>query len=306
MPERGPTAVIDVAFGAHPDAPVDDARGADAVVTGHDRWLHAVALGARGHYARALTELQRLRAATPPGPHSSALLSLVASTQASHLRQCGRHTDARRLDGDALALAVGAPAGPAATSACVDALVGLAADHLGLGAFDVTERLLDRATRRWEDGASPAGRDLVDRREAGEHAQLWTWVHGDRLGLRVAWVQTELYLYRGDPTGARHSADSAVGAARGCPSTRHALKTDVIEAATRATCGDIGGAVELASACVERADRLGLDPLRWAAAALLVGLSPHLDQPTSRWAVEQETQARRTVNARGGRLEPAR
>ncbi|KQR97348.1 hypothetical protein ASG12_15520 [Williamsia sp. Leaf354] len=292
--------MIDIAFGAHPDALVDASRGGDAVVTGHDRWLHAVALGASGHYARALTELQRLRAATPAGPHSSALLSLVASTWASHLRQCGRHADARRLDGDALGLASAAPPGPLTTSAAADALVGLAADHLGLGAFDVAGRLLDRAV------SGSADRDAVGTSDAGGDAHLWTWVHGDRLALRAAWVRTELCLYRGDPEGARRSADTAVAAVQGCPSVRHLLKTDVIEAATRATGGDIGGAVDLATDCVRRADRLGLDPLRWASAALLVGLSPHLDQPTSHWADEQEARARRTVNARGGQLQPAR
>ncbi|MGU3292120.1 hypothetical protein [Williamsia sp. M5A3_1d] len=289
--------MIEIAFGARLDVDIDAALGADAVVTGHDRWLRAVALGACGHYARALTELQRLRAATPPGPHLSALLSLGASTQASHLRQCGRHADARRLDGDAVALALAAPPGPVATSATVDALVGLAADHLGLAAFDVAERLLDRAAER-----------LLDRGEqrlpgdAGEGARLWGWVHGDRLGLRAAWVRTELCLYRGDPEGARRAADTALAAARGCPSERHVVKTDVIEAATRAMCSDIDGAVALATACVERAERLGLDPLRWASAALLVGLSPHLDQRTSRWAEDQEDSARRVVNARGGQL----
>ncbi|MCX6467766.1 MAG: hypothetical protein NTW76_00410 [Corynebacteriales bacterium] len=292
--------MIDIAFGARPDAVVDASSGVDDGVTGHDRWLRAVALGAGGHYARALTELQRSRAATAAGPHSSALLSLVASTQASHLRQCGRHADARRLDGDALALAVAAPPSPTATSATADALVGLAADHLGLAAFDVAERLLDRAV------SGSADHDGIGRAESEGDAHLWTWVHGGRLALRAAWVRTELCLYRGDPVGARRSADTAIAAAQGCPSVRHVLKTDLIEAATRATCGDIGGAIDLAADCVRGADRLGLDPLRWAAAALLVGLSPHLDQPTSRWADEQEARARRAVNARGGHLQPAR
>ncbi|MDZ4236367.1 MAG: hypothetical protein U1C73_22030, partial [Dietzia sp.] len=115
----------DIAFGGNPGVwPLPPA------MTSHDLWLRAVAAGGQGRYASALTDLNTLRRLAARGPD----VSLALSTRASFLRQLGWHDRARSLDGQALALADGA-ATPAA-----DALIGLAADALGVGRFAASER----------------------------------------------------------------------------------------------------------------------------------------------------------------------
>ena len=113
----------DIAFGAHPGAPVPAAR------TPRERWLAGVALGGQGHYAAAAALLQPLARAGDP---------LAAATLASHRRQLGGHAAARKLDGRAL-LFVGDD------EARSDVLLGLAADALGLGLTRQAHALLDRA-----------------------------------------------------------------------------------------------------------------------------------------------------------------
>ena len=82
-------------------------------------------------------DLATLRRSVPAGR----LASLAHSTQGSFLRQLGWHTLARGWDGRALALA-GADA-----EAAADALIGLAADALGVGRFAASATLLRRAER---------------------------------------------------------------------------------------------------------------------------------------------------------------
>src|SRR5690625_1063406 len=120
MTEDPDTALAAAAFGAEPGRwPLP------AAATARQRWLRAVAAGGQGRYAVAAAELAELAHETRTGP----LASLAYSTRASFRRQLGDHTHARGLDGRALALAANDP------EACADALVGLAADALGIGRF---------------------------------------------------------------------------------------------------------------------------------------------------------------------------
>ncbi|MGB0973315.1 MAG: hypothetical protein ACPGVG_20540, partial [Mycobacterium sp.] len=151
----------DVAFGSNPGCwPLPPAA------TPHELWLRAVAAGGQGHYGTAqsdLGQLQRL-AASGPSAANAPLASLALGTRASFLRQLGWHDRARSLDGQALTLANGL----AAPSA--DALIGLAADALGVGRFAASARALLNAAELVTDSAAA------------------------RLPVRFAWVSAELAM----------------------------------------------------------------------------------------------------------------
>ncbi|SHL00408.1 hypothetical protein SAMN05443637_11610 [Pseudonocardia thermophila] len=243
----------DIAFGHAPGAPVRVPRDAPP----RDRWLAAVALGGQGRYAAAAAELARLRAdpATP-----AAVRAHAAVTAASHRRQLGGHAVALADDGWALRIATTAVEAPtaAATAAAsvadepdpdgtdlaaarVDALVGLAADNVGLGRPLVAQRLLDSA-------------------------ELLTCYHPSwRLPVRVGWVRAELALLRGDPGAALAPATDAVQRARAAGSVRHLVKSLIVRVVAAAAAGalDPEEAVSeldrLAGECAER----GLAPLEW-------------------------------------------
>nr|WP_249262770.1 hypothetical protein [Mycobacterium bohemicum] len=107
-------------------------------------WLRAVACGGQGRYGAAYRDLAALRR-IGSGP----LVSLAHSTQGSFLRQLGWHTVARGWDGRALALAGADP------EARADALIGLAADALGVGRFPAAATLAER--RRGRRGLAAVG-----------------------------------------------------------------------------------------------------------------------------------------------------
>jgi hypothetical protein len=118
---RGPayeSELAATAFGDQPGRwPLPSAR------TPRQLWLRAVGAGGQGRYGSARDDLARLLRGAP----ADVLASLAHSTQASFLRQLGWHRLARGRDGRALALAGADP------EAVADALIGLAADALGLG-----------------------------------------------------------------------------------------------------------------------------------------------------------------------------
>jgi hypothetical protein len=167
--------------------------------------------------------------------------SLAMSTRASFLRQLGGHRAAAGWDGRALAAAD-------TDEAAADALIGLAADALGVGRFAVSDRLLERAA-----GAVDA---------AGEA----------RLSVRFAWVSAELAMMRGDGGAAVAHAERAVTAAADYTSARHRLKSDVVLAAALCSHGDLDRSRAVADAALDRAGDLGLVPLRWALASLLADI----------------------------------
>jgi hypothetical protein len=233
MPAEGPLAAA--AFGDDPGCwPLPAAR------TPLEGWLRAVAAGGQGRYGCAMAELASLRRRVGAGP----LASLANSTHASFLRQLGGHAPARRWDGRALALA-----GRDVESGA-DALIGLAADALGMQRFAASAALLDRA------------RSLL----AGTTAD-----HG-RVALRLAWVGAELAMVSGDGAAALRHAERARELADSAPSLRHRVKTDVVLAAALCSAGRPERARTLGREALIGTERLGLVPLRWALACMLIGI----------------------------------
>jgi hypothetical protein len=225
--------LADVAFGAHPGRwPLPSAR------TAAERWQRAVSAGGQGRYGVALAELEAVSRYPDGGP----LPSLALSTRASFLRQLGWHAKARAWDGRALALA-GAHA-----DARADALIGLAADALGVGRFELSARLLARA------------QDVVGA------------VGSARLPVRLEWVSAELAMVTGRGSAAVGHAEQAVALAAELGSARHAVKSDVVLAAALCCAGSIERSRRVADTALAAAEQHGLVPLTWALACLLTDI----------------------------------
>src|SRR5271166_872122 len=206
-------------------------------------WLRAVGAGGQGRYGSARNDLTTLLRSAPAG----ALASLAHSTQASFLRQLGWHTLARGWDGRALALAGGDP------EAAADALIGLAADALGVGRFAAAAALLTRADPLLASARLP-----------------------ERLAVRRRWVAAELAMASGDGVAAVRRAEEAVELARAMqtpPSVRHQVKSDVVLAAALCSAGAVERARAVAHAALDDTGRFGLIPLRWALACLLIDIN---------------------------------
>jgi hypothetical protein len=236
------TVLYDAAFGGNPGHwPLPTAN------TPRQLWLRAVAAGGQGKYGSAYADLSILRAQTKFGP----LASQAHSTHGSFLRQLGWHTLARGWDGRAFALAGDDP------EAGADALVGLAADALGVGRFAAAAALLTRADA------------VLDPAVASGRLPAPTV---DRLAVRRQWVGAELAMASGDGPTAVSRAEQAVELARTMAggSARHRIKSDVVLAAALCSSGDIQRARSVAKAALEAAEPLGLIPLRWALACLLI------------------------------------
>lgn len=214
-----------------------------AAVTARQLWLRAVAAGGQGRYGSAYTDLAALRRRHNTGR----LASLAHSTQGSFLRQLGWHTLARGWDGRAFALAGDDP------EASADALIGLAADALGVGRFAVAAALLTRADAALEGADLPA--PTVD-----------------RLAVRRGWVGAELAMASGDGSTAVTRAEEAVDRAQGMAgsSARHRVKSDVVLAAALCSVGAVESARAVAQRALQVSGTLGLIPLRWALACLLI------------------------------------
>jgi hypothetical protein len=227
-------------------------------------WQRAVAAGGQGRYASGYADL----AAVGRTPGAGSIASLALSTRASFLRQLGRHVDARSWDGRALAVA-----GPDA-EARADALIGLAADALGIGRFAASARLLARAC------------------EVVAHAS-----HG-RLPVRFGWVSAELAMFTGDAVAALGHAERAVDLAPSTGSVRHAVKSDVVLAAALCSAGDLRASRGVADAALLVTQRLGLVPLSWALACLLFDVGSAVHPPDRIAAIRDETAE--AVRRRGG------
>jgi hypothetical protein len=259
------TNLTAAAFGNQPGRwPLPTAR------TPRQLWLRAVAAGGQGRYGSARSDLARLLRSAP----GDRLASLAHSTRGSFLRQLGWHTLARGWDGRGLALA------GTDHEAGADALIGLAADALGAGRLAASARLLSRADRTLAEVS----------------------VH--RLSVRRAWVAAELAMAAGDGVTAVRHAEVAVELAGGtawrrCPppgrevgappaakrrrgepdnwatvdgamSARHRAKSDMVLAAALCSAGTVERARAVADGVLELTGQLGLVPLRWAVACLLL------------------------------------
>ena len=256
------TTLTAAAFGGDPGRwPLPAAKSPDEL------WLRAVAAGGQGHYSSARGDLAALRRLQPSGP----LASLALSTEASFLRQLGGHRLARGWDGRALALA-------SPGEATVDALVGLAADGLGVGRLAAAARLLDRAAEALGDAAAPP----------------------PRLAIRLAWVGAELAMAGGRGEAALHHARRGVElAAAALPElTRHRVKSGVVLAAALCSAGDPDRSREVADSALADTQTYGLVPLRWALACLLVDIGSATLSSQQVSAVRDECAA--ALTRRGG------
>jgi hypothetical protein len=254
------TAVLtDAAFGDDPGRwPLPVAS------TPRELWLRAVAAGGQGRYAGAAADLTALCR----DRRADHLISLAHSTRASFLRQLGWHTHARRWDGRALALAGRDP------EACTDALIGLAADALGVGRLAASARALHRAAELATDSV-PA-----------------------RQRVRLAWVSAELAMAGGQGSAAVAHAELAVEAAAALGSARHTVKSQVVLAAALCSAGDTDASRDVADHALDETERLGMIPLRWALACLLADIGSARLPAAGVLAVRDESAD--TVRSRGG------
>jgi hypothetical protein len=133
-------------------------------------------------------------------------------------------------------------------AARADALIGLAADALGVGRFALSQRLLDRAAGAMAEAGDP------------------------RLAVRLGWVGAELAMAQGDGGGAVDRARGAVAAAASFGSARHKVKSDVVLAAALCTAGDLDRCRQVADAALDAAAGFGLLPLHWALVSLLAAV----------------------------------
>jgi hypothetical protein len=232
--------------------------------TPHELWLRAVAAGGQGRYGSAMTDLATLLQRGGP------LVSLAHSTRASFLRQLGWHDRARRWDGLAMAMAGSDP------KAGADALIGLAADALGVGRFAASAAALGRAGEILRRGLPP------------------------RLPVRLAWVSAELAMVTGDGATAVGHAERAIELAAALGSARHAVKSDMVLAAALCSAGDLDRSRVVADAALDSAGGLGIIPLRWALACLLADIGSACHSATQVLRIRNECAA--TVRRRGGDL----
>ncbi|ORV99983.1 hypothetical protein [Mycobacterium kyorinense] len=219
------------AFGDQPGRwPLPTAR------TPQQLWLRAIAAGGQGRYGNARSDLATLLRLAPTGR----LASLAHSTQGSFWRQLGWHGLARGWDGRASTLAGDDP------EAAADALIGLAADALGMGRLHASVALLCRA--------EPLAK------EAAVHRQQ----------VRHAWVAAELAMASGDGHTAVRHAETATELAASGGSRRHQAKSEVVLAAALCSAGNVEKARAVGDAALQTTAKLRLVPLRWAVACLLV------------------------------------
>lgn len=248
-----PTELLDAAFGGVPDATcgfIDIATNLP-----HHRWLAAVVLGGQGRYAAAAGVLKPLL-----GTHDLLVASLAASTIASHLRQLGGHGRARRYDSEALRLLTivnrtrdDGPHGTGSVGARVDALLGLAADAIGLGRVAEAAALHDAATR------------------AARGATAW------RITVRIDWVAAEIALSTDRPDVALRHAEHAREVAAAHGALRHTVKSIMMAGASSASGGTPDGRRRAVGPLTEALDislTRGMTPLVWPSALLLADLSP--------------------------------
>ncbi|WP_051581471.1 hypothetical protein [Pseudonocardia acaciae] len=257
-------AVERIAFGDRPDAPLIVRPGDPA----RRRWLAAVVLGARGDYAAAAELLDHLyRDRRTP----TAVRAHAAVTRAAHLRQLGGHAEARRWDGLGLALATTAaspaPASPAPANladperlgldlaaAGVDALLGLAADAIGLADTGLAQRLLGRA-----------------RAAALKHP---SW----RPAVRWHWVRAELALSTGRPDQAEPAARHALAAATEARAVRHEIKSTLVLSVAHAGTGrPVDELVDTLDTLAGRTRRARLASLEWPIQLLIADLIGGVD-----------------------------
>jgi len=228
------------------------------------RWLLAVCQNAAGRFGQALLALGELLPVTPDAPAERRIFgALGEATMGSIHRQLGRHAEARGHDEVALTLS------SATGEAGFDALLGLAADAVGLG---------DGPTARDHLAAASA---LTD-----GHAQWW------RQRVRGGWVQAEVALLEGRPEEAVAAAAASVDQAEQAGAPRHVAKGLLFQGVAQVEAGRLDEAAAILRRAGLLAESLGTLPLLWPARAVLGALVGERDEQESQRCLRS---ARRAV-----------
>ena len=238
------------AFHGRPAAGVEPLRSAVELAAGAGLaaeasaagWLLGVCLSSAGRYGAALGVLEPM-VAPADGPDVRLLGALAAATVASIHRQLGRHSVAQGYDEGALEASEGAG------EAGFDALLGLAADAVGLG-----------------DGAVAADR-LSQAVELADGRSDW-W----RQRVRLDWVRAEVALLEGRPSDAVGLAHAAVELAEHSGAPRHVAKGLLFQGVAQVETGRPDEAAATLRRAALLAESLGTAPLLWPVRAMLAAL----------------------------------
>jgi tetratricopeptide (TPR) repeat protein len=238
------------AFHGRPASGVDPLRRAVAAANAEGKvaeaaaagWLLGVCLSSAGRYGAALTVLYPL-VTGDESAESRLLAPLAAATVASIHRQLGRHAVAQGYDERALAGSGGAG------EAGFDAVLGLAADAVGLADLATASARLDEAA------ALAEGR--VD----------W-W----RQRVRLGWVRAEVALLDGRPGDAVDAAHAAVDLAEHSGAPRHVAKGLLFLGVAQLEAGRPEDAATVLRRAGLLAESLGTLPLLWPVRAVLGAL----------------------------------
>jgi tetratricopeptide (TPR) repeat protein len=250
------------AFHGRPGAGVASLERAAALATEQDlpaeaaaaQWLLGVCHSAAGRFGQALRSLEELLPVTPDAPVERRIFgALGEATIGSVHRQLGRHREARAHDETALALSA------ATGEAGFDALLGLAADAVGLGELEAARDHLE-----------------VARALTGGHAEWW------RQRVRVGWVQAEVAMLDGRPEDAIGSAAKAVELAEQAGAPRHVAKGLLFQGVAQVEAGRHEQAAALLRRAGLLAESLGTLPLLWPARAVLGALVGEDEQESQR------------------------
>lgn len=249
------------AFHGRPGAGVTPLERAIAAAVADDllteaafaRWLLGVCHAAAGQFGQALAALGPLVELDPGHPAERKIFAALGeSTLASVHRQLGRHAQARAHDELSLELSDGQG------EAGFDALLGLAADAVGLG----------------DAGVAAANLRAAEELASG---RLDWW----RQNVRLGWVRAEVSLLEGAPEAAVEAATAAVDLAEHSGAPRHVAKGLLFAGVAQVE----AGLEETAAATLRRgallAESLGTLPLVWPARAVLGALLAGRDQAQS-------------------------
>jgi tetratricopeptide (TPR) repeat protein len=270
------------AFHGRPGAGVDPLERAAAMAAERNlptesaaaRWLLAVCQAAAGRFGPALEALDGLLPVTVDEPAERRIFgALGEATLASVDRQLGRHAQARAHDEIALRLS------DATGEAGFDAVLGLAADAVGLGEAQSAGEHLAAATAL-----------------AGSHPEWW------RQRVRLGWVQAEVALLEGRSDDAVASAATSVDQAEQAGAPRHVAKGLLFQGVSLVEAGRHDQAAVILRRAGLLAESLGTLPLLWPARAVLGALVGESDPQESQRCFRS---ARRTVELIGAEL-PAR
>ena len=219
----------------------EQGRGAEATAAA---WLLGVCLGAAGKFGSALAVLEPLAAQSGTDvPERRLFAALAAASAASVHRQLGQHESAKSLDEQGLALAEGG------AEPTFDALLGLAADNVGLG-----------------DAPAARGRLTEAAAIAEPRADWW------RQKVELAWVQAEAALLEGNPAAAIATLSPAITSAELSGAPRYVSKSLLFLGVAQVQSGQLPDAEATLRRAATLAESLGAVPLLWPSRALLGAL----------------------------------